>query len=165
MSNSGPHGPLVFLLNWSYEKTECLPNWYRNLVDIFKISLSYDIDTVLQLLFAITFFFYGYQVLLLWPKILGHKYHRYPVFSTRYSLMCKVNTGCQGTSEIEHGLRTCVVDYPLDKARGLSLRTVAQTTLKCLSIGTLKTIDIPYIPNGKLIFLGVPVFKLIIIGL
>ena len=26
-------------------------------------------------------------------------------------------------------------------------------TLKCLSIGTLKTIDIPYIPNEKLMFL------------
>ena len=38
-------------------------------------------------------------------------------------------------------------------------------TLKCFSIGTLKTIDIPYIPNGKLVFLGVPLIKHIIIGL
>ena len=38
-------------------------------------------------------------------------------------------------------------------------------TLKSLSIGTLKTIDIPYIPNGKLIFVGILVFKRIIIGL
>ena len=30
--------------------------------------------------------------------------HRYPIFSTRYSVMCKVNTGYCGTSEIEHGL-------------------------------------------------------------
>ena len=29
-------------------------------------------------------------------------------------------------------------------------------TLKCLSIGTLKTIDIPYIPNGKLMFFRCP---------
>ena len=42
---------------------------------------------------------------------------------------------------------------------------VKMNTLKCLSIGTLKTIDIPYIPNGKLVFLGVPLVKHIIIGL
>ena len=38
-------------------------------------------------------------------------------------------------------------------------------TLKCVSIGTVKTIDIPYIPNGKLMFVGNLVFKRIIIGL
>ena len=38
-------------------------------------------------------------------------------------------------------------------------------TLKCLKIGTLKTIDIPYIPNRKLWFLGEPVFKCITIRL
>ena len=47
--------------------------------------------------------------------------HRYPILSTRYSVMCKVYTGYCGTSEIEHGL--CA------KARGLSLRTGAQTML------------------------------------
>ena len=31
--------------------------------------------------------------------------------------------------EIEHGLCACTVDYPLAKARGLSLRTGAQTML------------------------------------
>ena len=41
--------------------------------------------------------------------------------------MCKVYTGYCGTSEIEHGLCSCRVDKPLDKARGLSLRTGAQT--------------------------------------
>ena len=50
--------------------------------------------------------------------------------------MCKVYTGyCGGTSEIEHGLCACTVDNPLAKARGLSLRTGAQTmlylSLKC----------------------------------
>ena len=30
--------------------------------------------------------------------------HRYPIFSTRYSVICKVYTGYCGTSEIEHGL-------------------------------------------------------------
>ena len=54
---------------------------------------------------------------------------RYPIFSTRYSVMCKVYTGYCGTSEIEHGLCTCTVDNPLAKARGLSLRTGAQTML------------------------------------
>ena len=55
--------------------------------------------------------------------------HRYPIFSTRYSIMCKVYTGYCGTSEIKHGLCACTVDNPLAKARGLSLRTGAQTML------------------------------------
>ena len=58
--------------------------------------------------------------------------YRYPIFSTRYSLMCKVYTGYCGTSEIEHGLCACTVDNPLAKARGLSLRTGPQTML-CLT--------------------------------
>ena len=37
--------------------------------------------------------------------------------------------------------------------------------LKCLSIGTLKTIDIPYIPNKKNHVLGIQAFKRIVIGL
>ena len=56
-------------------------------------------------------------------------FHRYPIFSTRYSVMCKVYTGYCGTSEIEHGLCACTVDNPLAKARGLSLRTGAQPML------------------------------------
>ena len=55
--------------------------------------------------------------------------HRYPIFSTRYSVMCMVYIGYCGTSEIEHGLCACTVDNPLVKARGLSLRTDAQTML------------------------------------
>ena len=43
--------------------------------------------------------------------------------------MCKVYTGYCCTSEIEHGLCACTVDNPLAKARGLSLRTGAQTML------------------------------------
>ena len=43
--------------------------------------------------------------------------------------MCKVNAGYRGISEIEHGLCACTVDNPLAKARGLSLRTGAQTML------------------------------------
>ena len=56
-------------------------------------------------------------------------FHRYPIFSKRYSVLCKVYTGYCRTSEIEHGLCTCTVDNPLAKARGLSLRTGAQTML------------------------------------
>ena len=48
------------------------------------------------------------------------------LFSTRYSVMCKVYTGYCGTTEIEHGLCACTVDNPFAKARGLSLRTGAQ---------------------------------------
>ena len=47
--------------------------------------------------------------------------------------MCKVYTGYHGTSEIEHGLWAGTLDNPLAKARGLSLRTGAQTML-CLSL-------------------------------
>ena len=43
--------------------------------------------------------------------------------------MCKVYTGYCGTSEMEHGLCACTVDNPVAKARGLSLRTGAQTML------------------------------------
>ena len=43
--------------------------------------------------------------------------------------MCKVYTGYCGTSEIKHGLCACTVDNPLATARGLSLRTGAQTML------------------------------------
>ena len=56
-------------------------------------------------------------------------FHRYPIFSTRYSVICKVYTGYCGTSEIEHGLCACTVDNSLAKARGLSLRTGAQPML------------------------------------
>ena len=43
--------------------------------------------------------------------------------------MRKVYNGYHCTSEIEHGLCACTVDMPLAKARGLSLRTGAQTML------------------------------------
>ena len=59
----------------------------------------------------------------------GTTIYRYPIFSTRYSVMCKVYTGYQGTSKTEHGLRAFTVDKHLAKARGLSLRTGAQTML------------------------------------
>ena len=53
--------------------------------------------------------------------------------------MCKVYTGYRGTSEIEHGLCACTVANPLVKARGLSLRTSAQTMLY-LSLITIFTV-------------------------
>ena len=46
-------------------------------------------------------------VLLMEIRILCTTFHRYPIFSTRYSVMCKVYTGYCGTSEIEHGLCAC----------------------------------------------------------
>ena len=55
--------------------------------------------------------------------------NRCPIFSTRYSEMCKVYTCYHGTSEIEHGLFAFSVDNPLAKARGLSLRTGSQAIL------------------------------------
>ena len=62
-------------------------------------------------------------------KILCTTFHRYPIFNKSYTVLCKVYTGYCGTSEIEHGLCACTVDNPLAKARGLSLRTGAQTML------------------------------------
>ena len=56
-------------------------------------------------------------------------FHKHPIFSKTYSVLCKVYSGYCGTSEIEHGLCACTVDNPLAKARGLSLRTDAQTML------------------------------------
>ena len=53
--------------------------------------------------------------------------NRYPVLSTRYSVMCKNYIGYYDTSEIEHGLCACTVDNPRAKsnpralARGLSI--------------------------------------------
>ena len=44
--------------------------------------------------------------------------HRYPIFSTRYSVICKAYTGYHGTSEIEHGLCACTVHNLRAKARG-----------------------------------------------
>ena len=38
-------------------------------------------------------------------------------------------------------------------------------TLKCLSIGTPKTINFPFVPNGKLTVLSVPIFKHMILGM
>ena len=62
-------------------------------------------------------------------KICFTTIQRYPIFSTIYSVTCKVYTGYCGTSEIEHGLCACTVDNPLAKARELSLRTGAQIML------------------------------------
>ena len=69
--------------------------------------------------------------------VIGTKYkkvhcttiNRYPIFSTRCSVMFKVYTGYDGSMMIEHGLCACTVDNPLAKARGLSLHTGAQTIL------------------------------------
>ena len=40
-----------------------------------------------------------------------------------------------------------------------------ENTLKCLNIGTPKTINFPFVPNGKLMILGVPIFEHIIVKL
>ena len=42
---------------------------------------------------------------------------------------------------------------------------IADNTLKCLSIRTPKTINFPFVPNGKLMVLGVPIFEHIISSL
>ena len=57
--------------------------------------------------------------------------------------MCKVYTGYHGTSVIEHGLCACTVDNPLAKARGLSLRTGAQTMLYLSHITNFEPQSVP----------------------
>ena len=60
-------------------------------------------------------------------------------------------------------ISTCVIVETLtDTLMCFSIGTPKTITLKCVSIGTLKTIDFPFGTNGKLMFLGVPIFKLII---
>ena len=52
--------------------------------------------------------------------------------------MCKVCTGYHDANEMEHGLSACMVDNPLAKARGLSLRTGRQTTYLSLNLTALR---------------------------
>ena len=59
----------------------------------------------------------------LYNKICCIIIHKYPILSTRYSVMCKVYIGYHGASEIEHGLCACTVDNPR------AFRTGAQTML------------------------------------
>ena len=87
---------------------------------VLKFYQSYKISTciyILMMLFFLLFIF----------KTSCTTIHRYSIFSTRYSVLCKVYTGHYGTSEIEHGLCASTVDNPLAKAQGLSLRTGAKT--------------------------------------
>ena len=44
-------------------------------------------------------------------------------------------------------------------------KTFLKSILKCFSIGTPKTINFPFVPNGKLMVLGVSIFEYIIIRL
>ena len=46
------------------------------------------------------------------PVKVKSKVHRYPIFSTRYPVMCKVYTEYHDTSEIKHGLCACTADNP-----------------------------------------------------
>ena len=82
-------------------------------------------------------------------------FHRYPIFSKRYSVLCKFYTGYCGTSEIEHGLCACTVDNPLAKARGLSLRTGAQTMLYL----SLDVYVFVYFSKGSIVCKVEPVIK------
>ena len=43
--------------------------------------------------------------------------------------------------------------------------TEVRITLKCLNIGTPKTFNFPFVPKGKLMVLGVPIFENIVIRL
>ena len=59
--------------------------------------------------------------------------------------------------------------WTIAEAKGESLDKIKPChfvyTLKCLSIGTPKIINFPFVSNGKLMFLGVPIFKHIVMRL
>ena len=55
-----------------------------------------------------------------------------------------------------------MVENRISKA-AINISFEIQYTLKCFNIGTPKTINFPFVPNGKLMILGVPIFKHIII--
>ena len=96
----------------------------------FGISGKGRISNIYQT-FLVRIFIFGRT-----PRPICTTIPRYPIFSTRYSVLCKIYTGYHGASEIEHGLCACTVDNPLAEVRVLSLRTGAQTML-CLSLITL----------------------------
>ena len=47
----------------------------------------------------------------------------------------------------------------------MNIMILLEVTLKCLSIGAPETINFPFVPNGKLMVLGIQIFKHIIIKL
>ena len=68
-----------------------------------------------------------------------------------YVYVCVCGGVVKGSSEARNGI--CYWDY-----RTTSGPSQMIATLKCLSIGTPKAIDFPFVSNEKLMFLGVPVF-------
>ena len=82
--------------------------------------------------------------------------------------MCKVYTGYCGTREIEHGLCAGTVDNTLAKARGLSLRTGAQTmlylSLKVLSYTKEYFETFPFLFYVSPCYLKVVAFKINYLG-
>ena len=68
--------------------------------------------------------------------------------------------------KLKHGIYICVIinaGLYLNFIQGPFNREVPlKDTLKCLSIGTPKAINFPFVTNEKLMFLGVPVFKHIV---
>ena len=90
-------------------------------------------------------------------------------FGTAFYAIIFFNSLKKPATDNDADAKGSAIALPLHSCRQAKNCNVKQNnvknTLKCLSIGTLKTIDIPYIPNGKLMFLDVPVFRRIIIGL
>ena len=63
--------------------------------------------------------------------------------------VCKYSNSCLWESVLETEL-----NVELDKSRRFP-----KMTIKCLGIGTPKTLNFPFVQNGKLMVLGVPIFK------
>ena len=75
-------------------------------------------------------------------------FNRYPIFSTRYSVTCKVFAGYCGTSEIEHGLCVCTVDYPLVYLKTESLKKIAEQFIR--SSDLIMIVDVTKYPEVTL---------------
>ena len=68
----------------------------------------------------------------------------------------KMSDSWQRLSQMQHLFLQTYCDPPLE---------LPLYTLKCLSIGTPKAINFPFVADGKLMFLSVPIFKHIIMRL
>ena len=68
-------------------------------------------------------------------------------------------------ASLESLLSHPVTSFLLEIQKLTSFRYPQIGTLKCLSIGTPKIINFPFVSNGKLMFLGVPIFKHIVMRL
>ena len=83
--------------------------------------------------------------------------HRYPIFSTSYSVMCKVYIGYHGTSEIEHGLYAIRSIIPSLKLRDyLSVQAHKPCSVSQRILYSASLLDLMYLCSSILPFSLLP---------